>query len=351
MPYIENTVNVPATAIFKTTSTAQFYLYSFTNSDVFTFNSQNQTYAGLFSTGVYGNGLTYITPDGRYIIGAPYTQWNGPNYLLDTYDSFLNNMVTLTYGSDLNNFVVSNDGRKLYTYSNDSPDIIREYTMPDFNNITNMVPVPTSYGQVMLTGISKDDSTLYLYAAQFLDFSQSLNYLWCINISNPLGQSFSIPVNTTFNPDYLLSYTTEQSNMDTAEQFNMKTAEQSPDGSIIYIQGVTFETSTTISNNALLMIDVTNKTAQTITIPGYINNKLYISPGGQYGYTVMIPEANILLIVPLNNTGKPIIGIPYDSKFNVDNNSVFQILFSQDGSKFYLPVGDRLLIINTNGYN
>ncbi len=345
IPSIANTVDIPVTAIFKSTSSTLFYLYSFTSSDVFTLNSQDLTYAEQFSTGVDGDGRTFITPDGRYVIGAPYTSWFGPNYLLDVYDSTNNALVVITFGNDLNNFIVSNDNKRLYVYSDDVPDIVREYTLPDLNNITNMIPVPPSPGPCILSGISSGDTMLYFYTTIDGDFPNYSNYMWAMNITDPsLAMDFSIPVNEP--APVLIS--SPWLNFEPTPYMN--TAEQSGGGSKIYVQGTGYDASNR-GHNILSVMNITNETSQNIGIPDYINNKLEISPGGHYGYVDMAPQANLILVVPLTGTGGQIIALPYTSNFTPIYGSVFQALFSQDGSVFYQPAGDRLLIINTNGYN
>ena len=342
VPSIENTIDIPATAIFKTTSSSLFYLYSFTSGDVFVFNSQNLTYADLFSSGVYGNGKTIVTPDGRYVIGAPYSPWTGPNYSVDVYDALLNSAVTLTYGDNVNNFVVSNDGKKLYVYSNDSPDIIREYTMPDFNNITNMIPVPQPYGISSLAGISADDRMLYMNMSTQSGMTGPVQgYLWAISITDPSSAgSFSITVDV--NPDIndiLLS------------PYSVNTVEQSPDGTKLYSQGFTYDNATGQDANALALIDITGRTSQDILLPDYINTKVSVSPGGQYAYAVMDPATGLILAIPLHNPNMPTIAIPYSSNFVSIGGQVRGPLFSQDGSTLFIPLGDKLLMVNTNGYN
>ena len=344
VPYRENTIDIPATAIFKTTSPTLFYLYSYKSGDVFEFNSQDLTYADLFSSGVYGNGKTIITPDGRYVIGAPYALWTGPNYIVDVYDSLLNSMVTLTYGDDVNNFVVSNDGKRLYVYSNDSPDIIREYTMPDFNNITNMIPVPPPYGISSLTGISGDDRMLYMNMSLSNGMAGPVQgYLWAISITDPSSaQSFSITDDVyPFIYNFLLF----------SSPYSINTTEQSPDGTKLYSQGLTYDNATGQDDNALALIDITGRTSQDIMLPDYLNSKVSVSPGGQYAYAVMGQSTNLILVIPLHDPTKPTIAIPYTSNFISIGGQVPELLFSQDGSMLYIPLGDKLLMVNTNGYN
>ncbi len=345
IPSVANTIDIPATAIFKTTSPTLFYLYSFTSSDVFTVNSQNLTYAELFSSGVDGNGKTSITPDGRYVIGAPYTSWYGPNYLLNVYDATNHSLVTMTFGNNLNNFIVSNDGRKLYVYSNDVPDIVREFTLPDLNNITNMISVPPSPGSYILSGISGNDTMLYFYNTIENGFPAYSNSVWAMDITDPsLAMGFSVPVSEP--APLFISYFSFGSKPPPYEN----TAEQSGDGSMLYIQGMGYDASFS-EHNILTVIHITGETAQNISIPDYIDNKLEISPGGNYGYVDMAPQANLILIVPLTGTGGQIIALPYASNFKLSDGSLFQPLFSQDGSVFFQPVGDKLLMINTNGYD
>ena len=343
VPYIENTIDIPATAIFKTTSSSLFYLYSYGSGDVFVFNSQNLTYANLFSSGVFGNGKTVVTPDGRYVIGAPYSPWSGPNYIVDVYDALLNSMVTLTYGDDVNNFVVSNDGKRLYVYSNDSLDIIREYTMPDFNNITNMIPVPQPYGISSLAGISADDSMLYMNMSPPGMTGPVQGYLWAISITDPSSAvSFSITddVNPNINDILLFS-----------SPYSVNTVEQSPDGTKLYSQGFTYDNATGQYASALAIIDIAGRISQDILLPDYINTKVSVSPGGQYAYAVMDPATGLILAIPLHNPNMPTIAIPYTSNFVSIGGQVPGPLFSQDGSTLYVPLGDKLLMVKTNGYN
>ena len=343
VPYKENTIDIPATAIFKTTSPTLFYLYSYKSGDVFEFNSQDLTYADLFSSGVYVNGKTVITPDGRYVIGAPYALWTGPNYIVDVYDSLLNSMVTLTYGADVNNFVVSNDSKRLYVYSNDSPDIIREYTMPDFNNITNMIPVPPPYGISSLAGISGDDRMLYVNMSPPGMAGPLQGYLWAISITDPSSAgSFSITddVNHNINNFFLFS-----------SPYSVNTVEQSPDGTKLYSQGFTYDNATGQYASALALLDITGRTSQYVLLPDYINTKVSVSPGGQYAYAVMDTATGLILAIPLRDPNMPTIAIPYTSNFVSIGDHVPGPLFSQDGSTLYIPLGDKLLMVKTNGYN
>ena len=344
VPYGEQTIDIPATAIFKTTSPTLFYLYSFSSGDVFEFNSQNLTYTDLFYSGVDGTGKSVITQDGRYVIGVPFMLWSGFNYRVDVYDSLLNNPVTLTFGDDVNNFVVSNDSKRLYVYSDDSPDIIREYTMPDFNNITNMIPVPPLNGVASLAGISGDDRMLYLDISSQPGMAGPVQgSLWAISITDPVS-ALSFSVMDDVNPS---PYDFEPF----ISPYAVNTMDQSPDGTKLYSQGFTYDSSTGLDDSTLACIDITGRTSQDVRLPDYIDTKVSVSPGGHYAYAIMMPPVDLILVIPLFNPNNPTIAIPYTSNFVYSAGQHPEPLFSQDGSIFFLPLGDKLLMVNTNGYN